>query len=260
MDGTIDHLMVRVENLDESIEWYKTVFDYTEVRGRVEAETFTNVFLAPADRHPDSAYLELTYNHDGRSYNMGNAWDHFAVTVTDVENAFEELIDKGAAPHGSTTIDDPDSVYIVDPDGHKIQLVETDSETDWSLDHVTWNVTNIDESIGWLIRKFEYEFARRVEENGQSMYRLRANGAPAETFFIELRPTASDTAYEIGDAWGHVAMRVDDISTAWATLMDRGADRYRTPENCPGSYAVTKSNDGHECFITVEHLEEEIQF
>ena len=66
MDATLDHTMIRVEDLEAATDWYGTHLGYEE-HGRWEADTFTNVFMGPADGHDESALLELTYNHDGRS-------------------------------------------------------------------------------------------------------------------------------------------------------------------------------------------------
>ena len=42
MSGVLDHVMLRVEDLEESLEWYQTHLNYEE-KGRWEADTFTNV-------------------------------------------------------------------------------------------------------------------------------------------------------------------------------------------------------------------------
>ena len=84
MSGVIDHVMIRVEDLETSLEWYRDHFNYEE-KGRWEADTFTNVFLGPVNMGDEAAKLELTYNHDDRSYEMGDAWGHIAVRVPDGE-------------------------------------------------------------------------------------------------------------------------------------------------------------------------------
>jgi len=48
MDGTFDHVMIRVEDLEESLDWYQTHLNYEE-KGRWEADTFTNVYLGPEE-------------------------------------------------------------------------------------------------------------------------------------------------------------------------------------------------------------------
>ena len=122
MDATLDHTMMRVEDLEESLDWYATHFDYEE-QGRWEADTFTNVFLGPADGHEAGALLELTYNHDGRSYTLGDAWGHLAVRCSDLQEAWATLMDREA-----TEYRDPEScndryAFTTDPDGHEIEIV-----------------------------------------------------------------------------------------------------------------------------------------
>jgi len=56
MDGTFDHVMIRVEDLEESLDWYQTHLNYEE-KGRWEADTFTNVYLGPEEMHEDGATL-----------------------------------------------------------------------------------------------------------------------------------------------------------------------------------------------------------
>ncbi|MFB6112383.1 MAG: VOC family protein, partial [Halobacteriaceae archaeon] len=123
MEGTFDHTMIRVEELDAAVDWYTEHLAYEE-KGRSEAETFTLVFLGPENVHDEGALLELTYNHDGRSYSMGDAWGHIAVRVDDVYDAYERLMAEGVEDYR-----DPDScggsyAFVKDPDGHEIELVE----------------------------------------------------------------------------------------------------------------------------------------
>jgi lactoylglutathione lyase len=53
----------------------------------------------------------------------------------------------------------------------------------------------------------------------------------------------------MGDAWGHLAVRADDLDGFWATLIERDAEDYRDPESCGGRYAFTTDADGHEVEI-----------
>jgi len=245
MDATLDHTMMRVEDLDASLDWYTTHFDYVE-KGRWEADTFTNVFLGPEDAHGEGALLELTYNHDGRSYDMGDAWGHIAVRVADVYDAYDELMSGGVEDYR-----DPDScggsyAFVTDPDGHEVELVERDDGAKWSLDHTMLRVEDAERAIGWYVRQLEYDLTRRVEFDDFSLYFVRPGDAPPEAMSVELTVNHDDRTYELGDAWGHLAVRVVDLDHAWTTLMDRGAADYRDPESCGGRYAFTKDADGHE--------------
>ena len=122
MFGSLDHTMMRVEDLEESIDWYTDHLDYEE-HGRWEADTFTNVFLGPADVHDEGALLELTYNHDGRSYEMGDAWGHVAVRVDDLEADWERLTNRDAEDYRDPESCDYDYAFTKDLQGHEIELV-----------------------------------------------------------------------------------------------------------------------------------------
>jgi lactoylglutathione lyase len=245
MDVPLDHTMIRVEDLSESVDWYRTHFGYEEC-DRWDAGTFTNVNLKPPDAHEDAAFLELTYNHDGRTYTMGDAWGHIAVRVRDVEAAYEELMDQGVADYR-----DPEScggsyAFVKDPDGHEIELVERDVGARWSLDHTMIRVEDADEAIGWYARKLDYDLVRRAEFDDFALYFMQAPDAPPEAMSLELTYNYDGRTYEMGDAWGHLAIDVDDLEATWETLMQRGADDYRDPDTCNNQYAFTRDADGHE--------------
>ena len=248
---TLDHTMMRVENLDASLEWYQEYLGYEE-KGRWEADTFTNVFLGPEDVHEEGALLELTYNHDGRTYTHGDAWGHIAVRVADVYDAYEELMDAGVEDYR-----DPDScggsyAFVTDPDGHEIEIVERDHGARWSLDHTMLRVEDADAAIGWYTRKLDYEMFRRSEHASFALYFLKPRGAADEAMSVELTYNYDGRSYDLGDAWGHVAVRTEDLHDTWDTLMDRNAEDYRDPGSCGDRYAFTKDPDGHEVEIVRE--------
>ncbi|QGN07813.1 glyoxalase [Halorhabdus sp. CBA1104] len=249
MDGTLDHVMMRVEDLEESLEWYQSHFGYEEV-DRWEAETFTNVHLAPEGVHEGGATLELTYNHDGRSYTMGDAWGHIAVRVEDVEEAYYELMDEGVEDYRRPE-DNPGYAFVKDPDGHEIEIVERDHGARWSLDHTMLRVEDANEAIGWYTRTFEYDLFRRSEHDSFALYFLKPADAPEEAMSVELTYNYDGRSYEMGDAWGHLAARVEEgtLEDAWETLRRREAEDYRDPESCDYNYAFTKDADGHEIEI-----------
>jgi lactoylglutathione lyase len=248
MHAPLDHTMMRVEDLDASLDWYTTHLDYEE-KSRWEADTFTNVFLGPEDVHDEGALLELTYNHDGRTYTHGDAWGHIAVRTEDVHEAYDELMDGGVEDYR-----DPDScggryAFVTDPDGHEIEIVQRDHGARWSLDHTMLRVGDADSAIGWWTRKLGYELFRREEMDDFALYFVKPEGAAEEAMSVELTYNYDGRSYEVGDAWGHVAVGVEDLQGAWNTLMGRHAEDYRDPESCDMNYAFTKTDDGHEVEI-----------
>jgi lactoylglutathione lyase len=245
MSPTLDHVMMRVEDLDRSLDWYTGHLGYEE-KERHEGDEFTLVYLGPAEMGADGAMLELTYNHDGRSYEMGDAWGHVAVRVEDLYGAYDELMDAGVEDYR-----DPDScggsyAFVTDPDGHEVEIVERDHGARWSLDHTMVRVEDVDEAIGWWVRKMEYENTGRWESEAFANYFLSPRDAGPEAMDVELTYNYDGRTYTAGSAWGHLAVAVDDLHDGWATLEDRHAEAYRPPADCDDLYAFTRDPDGHE--------------
>ncbi|GAA0286886.1 VOC family protein [Halobacterium noricense] len=241
----LDHVMMRVGDLDASLDWYKTHLDYVEY-GRWEADTFDIVYLGPENVHEEGALLELTYNHDTDEYDVGDAWGHIAVRVEDVDDAYEQLMDEGVEDYR-----DPDScggsyAFVKDPDGHEVEIVERDHGAKWSLDHTMIRVEDADEQLGFWTRKFEYEHTGRWEADTFANYFMKPEGSAEEAMAVELTYNYDGRTYDFGDAWGHLAVRTDNLVEDWETLMEREAEDYRDPESCDYNYAFTKDPDGHE--------------
>ena len=115
------HTMVRVTDLDESLDFYCNKFGLLEVhRKEVPAGRFTLVFLAaPGD---ESAQVELTYNWDPEEYSGGRNFGHLAYAVDDIYAACQKLMDAGV------TINRPPRdgymAFIRSPDGISIELLQ----------------------------------------------------------------------------------------------------------------------------------------
>ncbi len=258
MQGTLDHVMMRVEDLEESLEWYQGHLDYEE-KDRYEGDGFTIVYLGPEEMHEEGAMLELTYN-EGESYEMGDAWGHIAVRVDDVFDAYEELMDEGVSDYR-----DPEScggsyAFVTDPDGHEVEIVEREYGARWSLDHTMIRVEDADEALGFWTRKFEYEHTGRWEADTFANYFVKPEGAADEAMAVELTYNYDGRSYEMGDAWGHLCVRVDDLQDDWEQLLVREAADYRDPESNDDMYAFTKDQDGHEIELIERDLEAESLF
>ena len=246
MDGTLDHVMMRVEDLEESLDWYETHLEYEE-KDRYEGDGFTIVYLGPEGMHEEGAMLELTYN-EGETYAMGDAWGHIAVRVPEgeLEEHYQQLMDGGVEDYR-----DPEScggryAFVKDPDGHEVELVQRDHGKTWSLDHTMIRVEDADEALGFWTRKFEYEHVGRWEADSFANYFLQPEGAAEEAMVLELTYNYDGRTYEMGDAWGHLCVRVEDLENDWEQLLVREAEDYRDPESNDNLYAFTKDQDGHE--------------
>jgi lactoylglutathione lyase len=125
------HTMLRVGNLQRSIDFYTQVLGMTLLRQTDRPEQqYTLAFLGYGS-NPEHAELELTYNYGVEHYELGTAYGHIAVGLDDVAatcNAVREkaaslggAITREAGPiKGGTTV----IAFITDPDGYKIELIE----------------------------------------------------------------------------------------------------------------------------------------
>ncbi|MFM2592527.1 lactoylglutathione lyase [Vibrio harveyi] len=122
------HTMIRVADLDKSIEFYTKVLGMSELDRFENTEyRYTLVFVGNADQ-PDSAMIELTYNWDTDSYDLGNAFGHMALGCEDIYAACDKIKalggnvtrEPGPMKGGETHI-----AFIKDPDGYQIELIQT---------------------------------------------------------------------------------------------------------------------------------------
>ena len=122
------HTMVRVANLEESLDFYCRKLGLVEVR-RTENEKgrYTLVFLAAPDdversRDTKAPLLELTYNWDEREYQGGRNFGHLAYRVDDIYETCRKLVDAGV------TINRPPRdgymAFVRSPDNISIELLQ----------------------------------------------------------------------------------------------------------------------------------------
>jgi lactoylglutathione lyase len=115
------HTMVRVTDLDESLDFYCNKLGLREIRRHeIEAGRFTLVFLG-APGNPD-AQVELTYNWDPEELSGGRNFGHLAYAVDDIYATCKTLLDAGV------TINRPPRdgymAFIRSPDGISVELLQ----------------------------------------------------------------------------------------------------------------------------------------
>lgn len=123
------HTMLRVGNLERSIEFYTKVLGMKLLRQKDYPKgEFTLAFLGYGDEESNTV-LELTYNWGVESYDLGNAYGHIAIEVDDVYKAADDvkamggkiLREAGPMNAGSTII-----AFVEDPDGYQIEFIGAD--------------------------------------------------------------------------------------------------------------------------------------
>ncbi|NNJ71682.1 MAG: lactoylglutathione lyase [Enterobacterales bacterium] len=115
------HTMVRVKDLDASLEFYCTQLGLKEVRRKdIPAGRFTLVFLATHEGAP--AELELTYNWDTEDYSEGRNFGHLAYRVDDIYALCQKLMDAGVTINRPPR--DGHMAFVRSPDNISIELLQ----------------------------------------------------------------------------------------------------------------------------------------
>ena len=126
--ATFLHTMVRITDPQRSRGFYEALGfrfsrDMDIVRnGELEA---TNYFFSLGD---DENVLELTYNHDGRTYDLGTGYGHIAIGVDDLDAHTRRLEgparDRARAPPYQVSEGGSRICFVRDPDDYRIELIE----------------------------------------------------------------------------------------------------------------------------------------
>lgn len=121
------HTMLRVGNLDQSIDFYTKVLGMKLIRQHDYPDgEFTLAFVGYGNEY-DNSVIELTYNYGKTSYEMGSAYGHMAIEVDDAYKACNAvkaaggkvIREAGPMKHGTIVI-----AFIEDPDGYKIEFIQ----------------------------------------------------------------------------------------------------------------------------------------
>ena len=116
------HTMVRVKDIEVSLNFYCNLLGLKEIRRKDnEQGKFTLIFLAPPDQ-PDSM-IELTYNWDSSEiYTEGRNFGHLAFEVDDIYQTCQHLLDNGVSINRPPR--DGRMAFVRSPDNISIELLQ----------------------------------------------------------------------------------------------------------------------------------------
>lgn len=116
------HTMVRVKNLEDSLDFYCEKLGLIEVRRREFPDArFSLIFLKADD--DDGPEVELTFNWDLQDYDSGRNFGHLAYAVDDIYAYCQRLMDKGVTINRPPR--DGRMAFVKSPDGISIEILQT---------------------------------------------------------------------------------------------------------------------------------------
>ena len=86
------HTMIRVKSIDESLDFYCNFLGLREVRRHEINNEATLIFLSD---EKEEYFLELTFNHDDREYQLGDQFGHIALVTKDFEAIVNQIKESG---------------------------------------------------------------------------------------------------------------------------------------------------------------------
>ena len=115
------HTMVRVKDLDASLNFYCNCLGLKEIRRKeIEAGRFSLIFLAPEGQ--EDAQVELTYNWDPEDYDEGRNFGHLAYEVDDIYALCQHMMDNGVTINRPPR--DGRMAFIRSPDNISVELLQ----------------------------------------------------------------------------------------------------------------------------------------
>ena len=122
------HTMVRVENIENSLDFYCDKLGLKEVR-RVDNEKgrFTLIFLGAENSEKKSGLLELTYNWDPEKYTGGRNFGHLAYSVKNIYEVCDKLMKNGVIINRPPR--DGHMAFVKSPDNISIEILQEGSLT-----------------------------------------------------------------------------------------------------------------------------------
>ena len=117
------HTMVRISNIEESLEFYCNKLGLKEIkRTENNGGRYTLIFLGSNNSNDNQPLLELTYNWDPENYTEGRNFGHLAYSVKNIYKTCQTLMDKAVIINSPPR--DGRMSFIKSPDNISIELLQ----------------------------------------------------------------------------------------------------------------------------------------
>ena len=115
------HTMIRVKDLDATLEFYTGLLGLREVRRTPIGDEATLVFLTDEDGHYQ---IELTHNHGRSTYDLGDQFGHLALYTDNLEAVVREVESRGMWYRRSRPELSSKYIFVKDPNGYDVEILE----------------------------------------------------------------------------------------------------------------------------------------
>lgn len=115
------HTMIRVKNIQESVDFYTDFLGLRETRRSEIPNDCTLVFLTDES---GQYHIEMTYNHDDREYQLGDQFGHLAFVTQDLDSIIEKVEEKGWWYRQSRPEMKSRYIFVKDPNGYDIEILQ----------------------------------------------------------------------------------------------------------------------------------------
>ncbi|CAH2038213.1 unnamed protein product [Thlaspi arvense] len=208
------HVVYRVGDLDRTIKFYTECFGMKLLRKRdVPEEKYTNAFLGFGPE-TSNFVVELTYNYNVSSYDIGTGFGHFAIATQDVSKVVETVRAKGGK-----VIREPGPVkgrgsvgaFVKDPDGYAFELIQR-GPTREPLCQVMLRVGDLDRAIKFYEKALGMKLLRKIERpSNKYTIGMMGYGKESDSTVLELTYKHGVTQYTKGTAYAQMAIGTDDV-------------------------------------------------
>ena len=115
------HTMIRVKDLDRTLDFYTNFIGLKEVRRKEIGKEAVLVFLQDES---ESYSIELTYNYGENEYDLGNQFGHLAFWTTDLEALIADVEKRGWWYRRSRPDMTSKYIFVKDPNGYDVEILE----------------------------------------------------------------------------------------------------------------------------------------
>eukprot|EP00188_Purpureofilum_apyrenoidigerum_P002561 Plantae.Rhodophyta-Purpureofilum_apyrenoidigerum.ctg2631.p1 GENE.Plantae.Rhodophyta-Purpureofilum_apyrenoidigerum.ctg2631~~Plantae.Rhodophyta-Purpureofilum_apyrenoidigerum.ctg2631.p1 ORF type:complete len:310 (+),score=68.96 Plantae.Rhodophyta-Purpureofilum_apyrenoidigerum.ctg2631:135-1064(+) len=255
-DNKMLHVVYRVGNLDKTKEFYTKCLGMKVLRERDNPdEKYTNCFVGYGpEQNGEHFSIELTYNYGVEKYNLGDGFNHLGLCLPDVYEAAENakqnggkiIREAGPVKGGSTII-----AFAEDPDGYHFEFVQRKQRD--PLAQVSLRCGDLDKSIKFYRDALGMNLIRTMDVSEQKFtLAFLGYGPENDSTVMKLTYNYGVTKYDLGDAYGQIAVSSPDIYKAAEHIKAAGYEVARDPGPVPGigtKITAVKDPDGYKIVI-----------